>query len=96
MTEEPQRLHVFVSGRVQGVGFRYFVRTAAQSLDAVGWVRNRHDGRVELMAEGRPAQLQGLLNQVRKGPGASEVTDIEESWGAATGEFEQFGVKATA
>ena len=91
-----QRLQAFVSGRVQGVGFRDFVRSAAQALGVRGWVRNGRDGRVELLAEGEPAQLQDLLAEVRKGPSASEVTDIEESWGEATGEFKAFGVKATA
>jgi acylphosphatase len=95
MTEELQRLQAFVRGRVQGVGFRYFVRTAAQSLGVVGWVRNLRDGRVELVAEGRLAQLQDLLKQVSKGPSASQVTDIEESWGTASGEFQDFGVKAS-
>lgn len=96
MRETGQRVHALVSGRVQGVGFRYFVRTAAQTLSVGGWVRNRRDGRVELIAEGNPAALQDLLDQVRSGPTASEVTDIEESWDAATGEFRTFGVKATA
>ncbi len=91
-----QRLQAFVSGRVQGVGFRYFVRSAAQALGVRGWVRNRRDGRVELLAEGEPAQLQDLLAEVRTGPSVSEVTEIEESWGEATGEFRKFGVKATA
>jgi acylphosphatase len=96
MTEEPQRLHAFVSGRVQGVGFRYFVRTAAQSLGVCGWVRNLHDGRVELVAEGRPAQLQDLLRQIGRGPSGSNVKEIEGRWGEGTGEFQLFGVKTTA
>jgi len=96
MTEDLQRLHAFVSGRVQGVGFRYFVRTAAQSLDVSGWVRNRHDGRVELVAEGLPAQLKELIRQVGRGPSGSNVKDIEERWNKGMGEFKDFGVKATA
>ena len=91
-----QRLHAFVSGRVQGVGFRYFVRSAAQSLGVDGWVRNLRDGRVELLAEGSQAELQDLLNEVRKGPSSSAVIDIEETWSDATGEFENFNVKASA
>lgn len=91
-----QRLHAFVSGRVQGVGFRYFVRSAAQSLGVGGWARNLRDGRVELLAEGSQTELQDLLNEVRKGPSASAVIDIEETWSDATGEFENFRVKASA
>jgi acylphosphatase len=62
------RCHAFVSGIVQGVGFRYFVRDEAVKAGAVGWVRNLHDGRVEFIAEGTTSGLQALMKQVRRGP----------------------------
>ena len=96
MNVDTQQLHAFVSGRVQGVGFRYFVRSTAQSLGVGGWVRNLRDGRVELVAEGYIAQLRDLLSQLHRGPSGSDVKDIEERWVDATGEFKDFGVKATA
>ena len=90
------RCHGFVSGVVQGVGFRYFVVDVAAEAGAVGWVRNRRDGRVEFIAEGTTAGLQELLTQVRRGPLGSRVDHIEEAWGQPTGEFQVFRVERTA
>lgn len=89
------RCHAFVSGVVQGVGFRYFVVDAAAKAGALGWVRNRRDGRVEFIAEGTKAGLQGMLSQVRRGPGGSRVDHLEEEWGQPTGEFQAFRVERT-
>lgn len=94
-TEDQQRVHAFVSGRVQGVGFRYFVRRAAEELALNGWVRNLRDGRVELVAEGPRATLQDLLGAVQRGPSGSYVTEVSEEWSAASGEFSSFGFKGT-
>jgi acylphosphatase len=90
------RLHAIVSGKVQGVGFRYFVRQQAESLSLVGWVRNLANRNVELVAEGQRADLQSLLTAVRQGPRGSSVSDVETEWGDATGEFNNFSVKPTA
>lgn len=94
--KELQRVHAIVEGRVQGVGFRYFVRQAANALSVGGWVRNLADGRVELMAEGQKEALEALLRSVREGPRASKVSRIEQNWGDAQGEFEGFAIRATA
>ena len=61
-----QRLHVFYSGHVQGVGFRYTVRNVAQGYEVVGLVRNLLDGRVELIAEGEPAELEAFRQAIRE------------------------------
>jgi acylphosphatase len=61
-----QRLHVFYSGRVQGVGFRYTVRNVARGYEVVGLVRNLLDGRVELIAEGEPAELEAFRQAIRE------------------------------
>jgi len=66
-----------VSGRVQGVGFRYHVLRRAQSLDLVGWVRNRPDGRVEAEAHGSAGSLAEFEAHLRQGPRFSCVTNVE-------------------
>ncbi|HTA70446.1 MAG TPA: acylphosphatase [Bryobacteraceae bacterium] len=68
-----------VRGRVQGVGFRYFVERAANSLGLTGWVRNRDDGDVEVYAAGNPAQLSELAGMLWKGPRWAEVRAVDES-----------------
>ena len=71
-------MHLRVSGRVQGVGFRWYVRVAGRRLGLAGWVRNREDGSVELAASGPQEKLEELKRQVRRGPDASEVDDVQE------------------
>ncbi len=68
----------FVSGRVQGVGFRDFVQKQAASLGLSGWTRNLDDGRVEVYAVGSPAKLTELASALHKGPSFSDVRGVEE------------------
>ena len=68
-----------VSGRVQGVGFRWFVRRAATGLGLDGLVRNLDDGRVEAVARGEEADLVRLAEQLARGPRDAHVTDVEIS-----------------
>lgn len=91
-----ERLHAWVEGHVQGVGFRYFVREQAAALPLTGWVRNLHDGRVELVAEGERGDLEKLLSAVHQGPRGSHVSEVKEDWGIASGEFDGFRIQATA
>lgn len=78
--EEPQLLSKTyrVRGRVQGVGFRWFVEREAQTLGIAGWVRNRSDGTVEVLAQGTREQLFSLRSKLQQGPRASRVDDVEE------------------
>ena len=69
---------LLVAGRVQGVGFRYFARAAALELGLVGWVRNLHDGRVELLAQGPARSLDALAERLRQGPGQVERLEVSE------------------
>lgn len=87
-----KRVHVLVSGRVQGVCFRAFTRDEAQDMGLVGWVRNLPDGRVEVLAEGPQPALERLVAWCRLGPPAARVTGVEVQWGDATGEFRDFRV----
>src|SRR5436853_7874587 len=68
-----------VRGRVQGVGFRWFVEREAHMLGIAGWVRNNHDGSVEVLAQGTRDQLSGLHGRVREGPRAARVDAVEVS-----------------
>ena len=84
-----------VSGRVQGVGFRYFVLHRAQALRLKGWVRNLRGGQVELVAEGPRAELQRLLEAVREGPPLAWVERLETEWGDPVGDLVGFDLKYT-
>ncbi len=68
-----------VRGRVQGVGFRWFVEREAHLLGIAGWVRNNHDGSVEVLAQGTRDQLLGLHSRLREGPRAARVDAVEVS-----------------
>ena len=71
--------HWFVTGRVQGVGFRYFVQQKATALGLKGWTRNLDDGRVEVYAVGTPEQLSELAGALHTGPRMADVRGVEES-----------------
>jgi acylphosphatase len=88
-------LRMLVDGRVQGVGFRYFVRDRAAMLGACGWVRNLYDGRVEALAEANCSQLEALLGAIQQGPPSSFVSDVQCTWGKASGEFTDFVIEST-
>lgn len=74
--QEPIRAHVFVSGRVQGVSYRYFTMLEAQQLGVNGWVRNLSDGRVEAVFEGSRKVVEEVINWCNKGPTAAVVKDV--------------------
>jgi acylphosphatase len=87
------RLHALVSGIVQGVNFRYYTARQAQSLGVTGWVANRWDGTVEVVAEGPRAHLQALLDWLTHGPPAATVTGVQTDWEQAAGEYKSFNVR---
>jgi acylphosphatase len=76
-TTEARRF--LVRGRVQGVGFRWFVEREAHILDIAGWVRNNVDGSVEVLAVGTHDQLSALRSRLREGPRAARVDNVEEA-----------------
>lgn len=69
--------HIFISGRVQGVGFRHFIRKNAEALGVKGWVKNLPDGRVEAIFQGSEEQIDELIKRCKKGPVPSFVQDIK-------------------
>ncbi len=90
-----ERLHARVYGLVQGVGFRHFVWKHARALNLTGWVRNRRDGSVEVVAEGPREALETLLAHLHQGPWGSRVDRVEATWLPATHEFLDFEVRPT-
>jgi acylphosphatase len=88
-----ERLSARITGRVQGVGFRWWVRRHADSLGLSGWVMNDNDERaVELVAEGPPQALDELERLVRRGPPGAMVESFERRRDPASGEFDGFGI----
>ncbi len=87
-----RRLHIWISGRVQGIGYRAFVREEAQQRSLSGWVRNLDDGRVEMVVEGPDQPLQALLQQLRKGPAGARVDRVITEDERPKGESRQFQI----
>lgn len=88
-----KRIHVYYSGRVQGVGFRYTAVDVAEALGLVGWVRNLRDGRVEAICEGEEEKLKRFLEEIANGPLRYYIKDTEVLRDEATGEFTSFEIK---
>lgn len=87
-----KRLHLIISGFVQDVGYRAWVKREAEDLKLRGWVRNRDDGTVELVVEGNLKQLEKLIKQCWIGPEVCEVKQVHVVWQTATGEFTTFEI----
>ncbi|MGH7472584.1 MAG: acylphosphatase [Candidatus Methylomirabilales bacterium] len=93
MVSEKASLTARVIGRVQGVGFRYFTERVAEEIGVAGYVMNRSDGGVEVVAEGERGTLEQLLEHLKQGPSGARVERVEESWGPYTGRFIGFSVR---
>jgi len=87
-----QRLHAKIFGHVQGVNFRFYTRLTARQIGVKGWVRNKADGSVEVVAEGTPSQLEVLIQFLNKGPESASVSRVETDWLTATDEFADFQI----
>lgn len=89
-------LEVRVTGRVQGVGFRYFAHEAARRLGLVGYVMNLRDGGVRAYAEGPREALTAFLHQMTHGPAGASVRDVRSHWGPATEQHSYFSIERTS
>ena len=88
-----ERLTARLTGRVQGVGFRYWARRQANALGVTGWIMNADDERsVEVVAEGEPEALSEMERRIRLGPPGAIVESVEARRGPASGEFDGFGI----
>ncbi|MBI9048550.1 MAG: acylphosphatase [Anaerolineaceae bacterium] len=92
MADEKARLHLVVEGRVQGVGFRYYVLDKANSMGITGWVRNTSGRQVEVMAEGSRPQLEIFLQQIRNGPPMATVIHTKVDWLDAQEKYGRFSI----
>lgn len=86
------RAHIYYSGQVQGVGFRFTAREIAHELDITGWVRNLKDSRVEIVAEQQEDVLKAFLTRLHNSF-SRYIQDVEVLWEEETGEFNGFGVE---
>lgn len=86
------RAHVFISGRVHGVSFRWFTQRKAQELGLTGWVRNLWDGRVEAVFEGEAGAVRQAVAWCHTGEPPARVTDVDVTYAPFTSEFRTFRV----
>ena len=96
MDDQPEivRVHVWVKGRVQGVGFRAHVEYSARQIGGVtGWVRNVGYDTVEAVAEGERGNVERFIEMMKQGPRASRVDESTVEWENVTSEFREFGVR---
>lgn len=87
-----KQAHVFISGEVQGVGYRQFVKSNARRLGICGWVRNTEDGGVEAVMQGEEAVIEELLAVCRQGPFMSEVKQLGYEWEESETVYKEFGI----
>ncbi len=85
--------HVYVSGRVQGVAFRYSAIRQAHLLGVTGWVKNASDGRVELLIEGEDTAVGQMIDWCHQGPRMAHVTQVQEDVAAYSGKYPAFDVR---
>ncbi len=89
------RAHVIISGKVQGVYFRGYVKERAESMGLHGWVRNLTDGRVEAVFEGEADDVRRMVSWCEKGPPAARVDDVSTEWGSPTRDLSGFKLRRT-
>ncbi len=92
-TKKHVRAHVFISGRVQGVSFRWYTHNKAQELGLTGWVRNLWDRRVEAVFEGPEEIVKQAVAWGQHGERPARVDDMKVTYSPATGEFKHFRIK---
>jgi len=85
--------HVFISGFVQGVGFRQHIKRRARSLGLTGWIRNTSDGRVEALFSGSKDKIEEAISECNKGPFLSEVKNVVVEWLESAEKFYDFSTK---
>ena len=88
-----KKLHLLISGFVQGVNFRYYTKEKADELDLAGWVRNLSDGRVEIQALGEEEKLAEFLSWCQKGSDFANVQQVEVEWKNTDEKLEKFVIK---
>lgn len=90
---EKVRVHIFVSGSVQGVFFRAETQRKARELGVFGWVRNTNNGRVEAIFEGEKERVEKIIAWTKKGPSGAVIKKVDVVWEEYKGEFKNFEIK---
>ena len=85
-----KQAHIYISGFVQGVGFRAYIRSKARKVNVTGWIRNLSDDRVEGVFQGSAENIESLISFCRKGPFFAQVTDVVIDWEDVTESFAEF------
>ena len=93
--EQNERIHAFIQGTVQGVGFRFFIYQTGLNLQLYGWVRNRINGNVEILAEGSRDKLDTLLKETRKGPQMAQIVKVDVEWQKSRNDLPPFTILQT-
>lgn len=88
----PDRLQIYFSGHVQGVGFRYLVKQLSLEFEVTGWVKNLPDGRVELMIEGERGELETFQKAIPDAGLRRFIHETDSNWNKGTGEFKGFEI----
>ena len=87
-----KRVQLFVRGRVQGVFFRAAAQREARRLGVCGWIKNRNDGSIEVVAEGEEDAIKEIISWAQHGPSAARVEQVDVRWKGYTGEFSEFRI----
>lgn len=98
MTQEKSknlRFRATIYGKVQGVGFRYFVLENSKLVNVTGWVRNRFNGTVEIVSEGKKSNLEEFLTILNQGSSSSNISKVEVEWLDTSNEFSSFKIRMT-
>ncbi|MGH7203845.1 MAG: acylphosphatase [Candidatus Levyibacteriota bacterium] len=88
-----KQAHLFISGTVQGIGYRQFVKSNAQKLDLTGWVRNTEDGGVEVVLQGAEPMITMMIEQCKQGPFMAEVKQLGFEWEEIEEQFVDFTIR---
>ncbi|MGI8419858.1 MAG: acylphosphatase [Candidatus Levyibacteriota bacterium] len=88
-----KQAHLFISGTVQGIGYRQFVKSNAKKLDLTGWVRNTEDGGVEAVLQGEEAMITMIIEQCKQGPFMAEVQQLGFEWEEIEEKFADFTIQ---
>lgn len=86
------QVHLLITGFVQGVGYRHFVKRSAESFELTGWVKNLPDGRVEVLLQGTKESLEQAINEFWKGPFVADVDDIQVAFKDTETPFNDFSI----